>query len=236
MNGLKNKLSYFNPFMLCAFSFLNAQDYKSISLNFIPVFDNQKIFLNKNVYNEQSADTLIFETIKFYLSAFKLWDGNTLTWEENNSFHLLDLAKENTLSLSINIPQETNYKTLCFNLGIDSTTNTSGVYGGDLDPTTGMYWTWQSGYINIKMEGKSQHCTTRNHEFQFHLGGYQSPFNACQNICLDLQKNDAHNILINFQNLFDKIDLAKQNQIMSPGKNAYTLSQYFSEIFSVIPK
>ncbi|MFZ1515987.1 MAG: hypothetical protein WAT21_11345, partial [Saprospiraceae bacterium] len=69
MNGLKNKLSYFNPFMLCAFSFLNAQDYKSISLNFIPVFDNQKIFLNKNVYNEQSEDTLIFETIKFYLSA-----------------------------------------------------------------------------------------------------------------------------------------------------------------------
>ena len=136
MNGLKNKLSYFNPFMLCAFSFLNAQDYKSISLNFIPVFDNQKIFLNKNVYNEQSEGTLIFETIKFYLSAFKLWDGNTLAWEENNSFHLLDLAKENTLSLSINISQETNYKTLCFNLGIDSTTNTSGVYGGDLDPTT----------------------------------------------------------------------------------------------------
>ncbi|MBK8641862.1 MAG: hypothetical protein IPN15_06430 [Saprospiraceae bacterium] len=207
--------------MLCAFSVLNAQDHKSISLNFIPIFDNQKISLNKNVFGEQSADTLIFETIKFYLSSFKLWDGNRLAWEESNSFHLLDLAEENTLSLSMKIPQETYYKTMCFNLGIDSMTNTAGVFGGDLDPTTGMYWTWQSGYINIKMEGKSPHCTTHNHEFQFHLGGYQTPFNACQNICLDLQKNDAHNILINFQNLFDKINLAKQNLIMSRVKCLY---------------
>ena len=76
-----------------------------------------------------------------------------------------------------------------FNLGIDSLTNVSGVMGGDLDPTKGMYWTWQSGYINFKMEGSSAVCPTRNHEFQFHIGGYQDPFYAMQTLELEVKNS-----------------------------------------------
>ena len=223
---------YFWIFWYCLQT-LHAQDDKSLSLHFIPVFGNQNIKLGEKIHYQKKSDTLIFETFKFYLSSFKLYNSDHMIWEENNSFHLMDLSDEKSMTILINKPSDLNFQTLCFIIGIDSLTNVSGVFGGDLDPTNGMYWTWQSGYINIKMEGKSPHCLTRNHEFQFHLGGYQSPFNACQNICLDLHNTESHDISINLQDLFDKMDLATQNQIMSPGKNAYTLSQYFSSIFSV---
>ena len=213
---------------------LFSQTNRLLTLEVLPVADEQTVHAEKCF--SLKNDSICIELLKFYISGIQFFNKGIPVWSEIQSFHLIDIEKPQSCLVKINIPDQLVADELVFNLGIDSLTSVSGAFGADLDPTQGMYWTWQSGYINIKMEGKSQRCTTRNHEFQFHLGGYQSPFNACQNICLDLQKNDSHNILINFQNLFDKIDLAKQNQIMSPGKNAYTLSQYFSEIFSVIPK
>ncbi|MBK6823821.1 MAG: hypothetical protein IPG87_12845 [Saprospiraceae bacterium] len=164
-------------------------------------------------------------------------DGNTPAWEENNSFHLLDLAKENTLSLfHKHLSRNKTTKPLYFNLlGIDKVRPIPRCLWWRFRPrTTGMYWT-QKWIHQHQMEGNlniAQHAITN-----FTSSGWVPITLQCVSEYLsDLQKNDAHNILINFQNLFDKIDLAKQNQIMSPGKNAYTLSQYFSEIFSVIPK
>ena len=76
------------------------------------------------------------------------------------------------------------FNTIAFNLGIDSITNVSGAQGGDLDPTKGMYWAWQSGFINIKLQGTSNSCPPPKNEFEFHLGGYQYPFNSLQTIIL----------------------------------------------------
>ena len=53
-------------------------------------------------------------------------------------------------------------------LGVDSITNSEGVHGGDLDPTKGMYWSWQSGYIQFKFEGSYQ-----GKEYSLHLGGFE---------------------------------------------------------------
>jgi hypothetical protein len=45
--------------------------------------------------------------------------------------------------LSFDLPTYLKYDQIQFQLGIDSLTNVSGAMGGDLDPTKGMYWTWQ---------------------------------------------------------------------------------------------
>jgi len=95
-----------------------------------------------------------------------------------------------------------------------------------------MYWTWQSGYINIKLEGRSNKCLTRNNAFTFHLGGYQYPFNALQKITIPIQQKEKINIIIDVQKFISSIDLTSQNQIMSPGKSAMYLSNQFSTIFS----
>ena len=57
-----------------------------------------------------------------------------------------------------------------------------------------MYWTWQSGYINFKIEGNSPLCSSSKSKFAFHIGGFQHPFNAIQHIVLD--KNSASDITV----------------------------------------
>jgi len=48
---------------------------------------------------------------------------------------------------------------------VDSLANVSGAMSNDLDATKGMYWSWQSGFINLKIEGKSASCKTRKINF-----------------------------------------------------------------------
>lgn len=118
-------------------------------------------------------------------------------------------------------------------MGIDSLTNVSGALGGDLDPTKGMYWTWQSGYINFKLEGKSQYCNTRNNEFQFHLGGYLQPFYCLQSLKMKVNNSQEINIVLDVKKIIDAIDLKSLNHVMSPGKDAMTLSIIAANSFTI---
>ncbi|MDN3675869.1 hypothetical protein QWY90_00740 [Flavobacterium paronense] len=80
---------------------------------------------------------------------------------------------------------------------------------GDLDPTKGMYWAWQSGYINIKIEGKSTSCKTRNNEFQFHIGGYREPNYMMRKVEFNCNSNDNITIAIDLKDFFSNINLAQ---------------------------
>lgn len=133
------------------------------------------------------------------------------------------------------VPIDVVYDTIKFHLGIDSLTNVSGAVGGDLDPTKGMYWSWQSGYINFKLEGNSPLCNTRNHEFQFHLGGYSAPFASMQTVYLPLTAKQKANILFDVQKLLSAIDLSVQQSIMIPGGDAVALSRLVASSFSIAP-
>ena len=138
-------------------------------------------------------------------------------------YDLMDAFNEKTLS--VNIPSNISYTKLKFNLGIDSTTNVSGALGGDLDPTKGMYWTWQSGYINFKLEGTSNICKTRHNEFQFHLGGYQYPNNNLQTVFIDAVSKQNIEVGVDIQKIINQINLTQQHHIMSPGQEAMDFSE-----------
>ncbi len=110
----------------------------------------------------------------------------------------------------------------------------SGALKGDLDPTKGMYWAWQSGYINMKIEGKSSSCTTRKNKFQFHIGGYLKPEYAMRkvNLLLDNQKDkNKIELVMDLGKLFSEIKLKENNTIMIPGKVAMKLADLTTEIF-----
>lgn len=86
--------------------------------------------------------------------------------------------------MALSIPEGLGYDAFRFNPGIDSLENVSGAFGGDLDPTKGMYWAWHSGDINFKLEGHSAGCGSRDNAFQLRLGGYQAPHASLQTIHL----------------------------------------------------
>jgi hypothetical protein len=133
----------------------------------------------------------------------------------------------------LHLPKDVFYNRISFNLGIDSMTNVSGAMGGDFDPTKGMYWTWQSGYINFKLEGKSNACKTRNNEFHYHLCGYSYPFSSMQPIVLNIASTDSIVIEADVAAFINQYDLGTQNSVMIPGLTAVFMSWQAAAIFSV---
>ncbi len=205
---------------------------QGLDLRFQPVLQGRKIVLNEPL-RTAAGDSITVHTLRFYLSNMVFLKNGALVFAEPDSHHLLDLEDESTPGFRVDLPAGTaGFTEIQFDLGIDSLTNTAGALGGDLDPTKGMYWAWQSGYINVKIEGKSLRCPARNHEFQFHLGGYLPPFQSVQTVRLPVPK--TQNLLVDFDltAFFEQVDWAKKPGIMSPGAEAVRLSQVLAKTFS----
>lgn len=223
-----NKLIYLLLLFILKLNGLNGQN-----ICFNPMFNGNKLELNKPYFMVNSSDSIQIQTLKFYISNMEFYNNDQLLFKEKNSFHLIDAADSTTFCLPINFLSKTWFNSIKFNIGIDSITNYGGAMGGDLDPTKGMYWTWQNGYINFKIEGKSNLSTAKNKEFVFHLGGYQNSFSTLQTIQLPVQNNAIIPIYITIDKWLNEIDLIKQNHIMSPSKEAVILANKLSAIFSV---
>ncbi len=209
-----------------------AQKYSPILITFSPIIEEEQLVLHKR-YVLKDNDTLSIENLRFYISGIQLFNNNNLVWKEKNSFHLIDQEDTNSKIISLTVNKNILYNKVSFNLGIDSLTNVSGAYGGDLDPTKGMYWTWQSGYINLKMEGISSLCGTNNHEFQLHLGGYQAPYNSLQYITLSIDNPKKINILLDMSEVMKSIHLKKEHHIMSPSDSAVKHSNTIANCFKI---
>ncbi len=189
--------------------------------------------MNDSTYSLDNGNTVQFETLKFYISKVELFQNDLLVWESKNNFYLVDASDIKTRTIQLTISDKLVYNNLKFNLGVDSITNVSGAMGGDLDPTKGMYWTWQSGYINFKLEGKSNLSQHPKKEFQFHLGGYQYPFNTLKKVSLNVTKKKKITILFDVEQFIKYTDLAKKDHIMSPTTDAIKLSEFATTSFRI---
>ncbi len=201
----------------------------SFVLSFQPIFKGKKISLNESAQKSAPSITMM----RFYLSSFAFVKKGAGVFEEKNSYHLLDLEDESTLELKFGGLENLDFDQIRFKLGIDSLTHISGAMGGDLDPTKGMFWTWQSGYVNFKLEGAFEKCPTRNHAFQFHLGGYLAPFQSVQEVQISVPKGEKAQLQLDLTPFFEQVDWAKKYSIMSPSKEAVALSKVLANSFSV---
>lgn len=222
-------------FLFIVFKCAYSQPTKNIKLTIQPYFGDLEFKLNQNYHQSSINDSIQIETLKFYISGIELLDSNNVIWKEKNSYHLIDFENENSQSIQLHIPKKSRISKLKFNIGVDSITSNSGALGGDLDPINGMYWAWQSGYINFKMEGTSPICETRKHKFQFHLGGYKQPFYAMQHITLPIYHLDDNTLQINFNlaPIFNSISLKETHSIMIPCKDGMNLSKVVAQLFSI---
>ena len=227
----KKKLCYIVLLLLLCYKGNSQNKADSLSLNFIVKFNHQPLEFHKQ-YITSNKDTIALETFKCYISSVQIHYSDNSIFTEKDSYHLLDLENPNSLHFLITKANDKTIYKVVFNIGIDSLTSTSGAMAGDLDPTKGMYWAWQSGYINMKMEGKSSSCKTRKNEFQFHIGGYMKPNYAMRKVEL-VSKNQNLNITIDVAEFFSVVNLSNTNSIMIPGKKAMELADYSIKMFKI---
>ena len=194
-------------------------------------FKTETLERNKE-YVSESKDTLEIETFRFYISNIKFQYSDATTFSESNSYHLIDIENPNSLRIPIAKTSDKTITKVIFSIGVDSLASVSGAMSGDLDPTKGMYWAWQSGFINMKTEGKSSSCKTRKNAFQFHIGGYMKPNYAIRTIELK-PINSNLEINVDVAELFKSIKLAEINSIMVPGSKAMELADKAVGMFGI---
>lgn len=211
---------------------LAAQTGVKLRVQVVPLFEASTLKLEQD-YPLPGNNKISFETLRFYFSGLAFYRDGIQVFSEENSYHLMDLSDENSMHAGIQLPEGLIYNSIGFNIGVDSIMNTSGAQSGDLDPVHGMYWAWQSGYINFKLEGTSNLCTTRKNRFQFHLGGYLPPNNAMQRVQLPVKQDADIIIEMPVDRFLSQLDLSKQNTIMIPCAEAVTLSRNLAGLFEI---
>lgn len=218
-------------FLLC-FQLHSQSKSDSLALNFRLEFNKLPLELNKK-YVSAAKDTLQVETFRCYISNIEIQYTDQTSFIQKNSYHLLDAEKPASLLIPITKKSDKQIARVIFNIGIDSITNNMGALTGNLDPVKGMYWAWQSGYINTKIEGRSPSCKTHKNEFQFHIGGYLQPYYAMRKMKVewDNKANDDIFIGIDLFPFFSNIELKETNSVMIPGKQAMQLANYCTKMF-----
>lgn len=212
---------------------LNAQNLKR-SMHFELTYNNKITALGKNHFSKGNNDSITIETIKLYISNLVFCQNGQITDSLDKRHLLINFGDSNSTSLDFPVNQDQRFNEIRFQIGVDSSTNVSGAMGGDLDPIKGMYWTWNSGYINFKLEGTSNLCPTRNHFFQFHIGGYLEPFQTIQNIKLNVNDEKEIIVAVAIDKLLNTIDLTETYEVMSPGKKAVAIAEQLPAIFKIV--
>ena len=109
------------------------------------------------------------DLLKYIISNIKLVsvDGNVVSFP---NVELVNQEDASSLSFQLSDVPNGNYSAMRFVLGLDSLQNATLVNGGDLDPSDGMVWTWNTGYIFLKHEGRFIDSTGAQQPFFYHYG------------------------------------------------------------------
>jgi hypothetical protein len=137
-------------------------------------------------YTTPSGDHFSVSVLRYYISNIKLRKEDGSEYAQPDSYYLVDAAKADSKTLALkNIPVG-DYTGLTFTIGVDSVRNVSGVQQGALSPSD-MFWTWNTGYIFMKLEGKSPEASSG--AFAYHIGGFTKPTNAIRTVSPALPTN-----------------------------------------------
>lgn len=195
-------------------------------------------------YVNANGDSFDVSLYKYYVTNVRFIKAGGGEYAEPESYHLINQAESSSLSFNISNIPEGSYTSVKVLLGVDSTRNVSGAQTGDLDPLKDMFWTWNSGYIMAKIEGKSAKSDKPDKSIVFHLGGFSGAYSVLREVTLPFPQNlvvkNGGTSVVTFKSDLLKwftapnlIDFAMVNNVMNPGKTAYDLSINYSNSLSV---
>ena len=185
-------------------------------------------FLEADMDHNYLPDTIHISKCSVYLSNFKFYQNEKLVFTDPEKAYLIDLIAP--IPLNFEIPAQVKYNRVVFDVGIDSLTNVAGILTGALDPRNGMYWSWQSGYINLKIEGDIRSKNSKS--FQYHIGGYAVKLNALQTKSFDISAGNSY--IFNFSIMPLLTNCHKNNlfELMSPQLKAVQMAKVFADHIS----
>jgi hypothetical protein len=209
---------------------MHAQMPTLNEVEFVPLWGEKKWVLNEQMPCN-NGDSLKLNKLAWYISDLHLLSGSKTVWCDEQKVRLMGAGVPGELKIRINYADTIQFDAVEFYAGIDSLTNCSGAFVGSLDPVNGMYWTWQSGFINTKIEAESN----SGRELQLHLGGYRWPFASVMKVRLPIVAATNKILIgIDLQSVIEAALAENTERVMQPGENAFNLSVKWAEGFKTI--
>ncbi|MFM2207816.1 MAG: hypothetical protein RL213_1791 [Bacteroidota bacterium] len=130
---------------------------------------NDTLRLSQLSYTNAAGNTWQVDLLKYYVSNITLVKDNG-TLHNLKNYDLVDEELPESKIIGGNEIPVGRYSSLRFYVGVDSTRNNSLDQSGDLDPSYGMFWPWNTGYIFFKHEGFYMDTTGALQALLFHYG------------------------------------------------------------------
>ena len=215
-----------------------------VKLTFLLNVNGRPLVLNDTLYNNIFGEPYRLSKFKFYVGEPGLKNLKQAE-KEKQGYHLVDATQPQSQRISFALkPGE--YNELFFTLGIDSARNCSGAQTGALDPMNDMFWTWNSGYVMVKMEGVSAVSSSVNQRFEYHIGGYKGKNSAVRTIALKFAsplailpgKTTEIPVVIEINNWWNKqypLSIKDYPVCTTPGEMAGRISLNYKNMFSLRP-
>jgi hypothetical protein len=211
---------------------LNGFGQKKIVVRFENMANGRKIVLNDSLYENAFGEKYTVSKLKYYVSNICLLTKGAL--EIDKAVYLIDAAKENIIAKK----DSRKIVGISFLVGIDSALHCSGAQSGALDPLNDMFWTWNNGYVNFKLEGKSASSSADNNRIEQHIGGYKGEYKTMRKVFLPIDekyflKNNAITIQMNLNKYWNGIKIAETPVIATAGALAKKVADNFTKMFTL---
>lgn len=202
--------------------------------------------LNDQWYTNENGDSFTVSKLNYYVSNITFnGSAGTPDYSEPESYRLVEhSATPANMAFPISGVPKGNYKSVTLTIGVDSLHNVSGAQSGALDPANGNFWSWNTGYIMLKMEGNSPSSPEPDGKLMFHCGGFKGADNVVKTITMDFANEIAvtkdqtphihvqADILAMFKSP-NVIDFSTLSIVHMPGAGAKKLSDNYANMFSV---
>ena len=155
---------------ITVFNGLVVPNEGTVEVNLSHIFGKNPVILNTANYINAASDTFNIEDLRYYFSnlSFQKQNGD---WVNLKNYHLIDIKTASTQTFTISKLPAGHYKAVKYMLGVDSVSNGSGLQEGALDPSWGMFWTWNTGYIFFRIMGRNPNSARA---YSLDLGGNEN--------------------------------------------------------------
>lgn len=213
----------------------------TVTLEFEHIFDGDAFALG-NDYTTSNGDIITPSTFRYYVSNIVLLnDDGSSTYEVPNSYSIVDIDVEESLELDITDVPNGEYSKVNFILGVDSTANVSGAQEGALDQANGLFWSWNNGYIFLKLEGRTSNST----DITYHIGGFRWNANNIKTIEASVPTGSMINVngsestvhyMVDVAEFFKNpvdFDVEATPNVVMPNANSVIISENYADMHMI---
>lgn len=181
----------------------NTDSKGNLTIQFNNLVDGKPLVADELNYTNAAGNKYSVSLLKYYVSNVVLIKDDNTEIPLGN-YDLIDGFNPTNFSTVVaNGISYGNYTGMRFYLGIDKSRNHTGAQDGDLDPMYNMIWTWSTGYLFMKHEGKFINSNNDTVNVQYHLGTDDALATITVPITLDMNSaNKKLNILFDLNKMY----------------------------------